>query len=344
MRIIIPSIQVPFIRGGAELMINGLKKALINFGHEVEIVTLPFKFFPESYIDNLIDIWKNLDFNEFNGYKIDKVIALQFPAYYVKHHNKSLWLMHQHRVVYDLYKKELANKQLEKLRQKIYFNDENELLKIKDRYCMCQNIANRLKTYNNIDATPLYHPPANEEKFYCEESYNYIFYPSRLEELKRQELLIKAMQYTKSPVVAIIAGIGGQYENYLKLIEKLNVKSKVSLIGHISEEEKFVLYARSLGVVFVPYDEDYGYITLEAMLSAKPVITCKDSGGPLEFVKDKETGFIIEQNPKELAEKIDWLYYNKQKAKEMGKSGLYVYKNKNISWNNVVNTLLIGGG
>ena len=40
----------------------------------------------------------------------------------------------------------------------------------------------------------------------------------------------------------------------------------------------------ALGVIFPPLDEDYGYVTLEAMLAAKPVITCTDSGGPLEFV------------------------------------------------------------
>ena len=342
MRIIIPSVQVPFIKGGAELMTLGLRDALVRNGHEAEVVKIPFKFSPESYISDLIDIWKKQDFNNFNGYSIDRVIVLQFPAYYVQHDYKILWLMHQHRSVYELYNKEKANPEIDALRNKIHFNDTKELNKIPKRYSMCHNVSNRLEKYNKVSTIPVYHPPANEEKFYCDESYGYIFYPSRLEELKRQDLLIKAMQYTKSPIVAIIAGAGGQYENYLKLIEKLNVNSKVSLIGHISEEEKIVLYARSLGVVFVPYDEDYGYITLEAMLSAKPVITCKDSGGPLEFVKDKETGFIIEPDPKELAEKIDWLYYNQQKAEEMGKSGLDVYKNKNISWDNVVNTLLKG--
>ena len=116
MRIIIPSIQVPFIRGGAELMTNGLKSALIQHGHEVEIVSFPFKFSPESYVSNLIDVWKEQDFNNFNGYRVDKVIALQFPAYYAKHDDKVLWLMHQHRSAYDLYNEELATKEANSLR------------------------------------------------------------------------------------------------------------------------------------------------------------------------------------------------------------------------------------
>ena len=340
MRILIPSIQTPFISGGAQLMTNGLKDALIKNGHEVDIVTIPFKFFPETYIEDLIEIWKKQDFNNFNGFHIDKVIVLQFPAYYVNHNNKILWLMHQHRAVYELYNEKFAIDSLKQLKEKVIQNDTTELSKISKRYSMCQNVSGRLKKYNDLDSIPVYHPPFGEENFYCEESYDYIFCPSRLETLKRQDLLIKAMQYTKSPIVAIIAGTGGQFETYKKLIDDLNVSDKVSLIGSFSDEEKYLLYARSLAVFFAPYDEDYGYITLEAMLSSKPVITCIDSGGPLEFVEDEITGFIIEPNPEIIAQKLDWLYYNKNIAYKLGQKGLEVYKNKNISWDNVVHKLL----
>ncbi|RXK12282.1 glycosyl transferase [Halarcobacter mediterraneus] len=340
MRILIPSIQVPFISGGSILMTQGLKNALIKAGHEVEVVTIPFKFSPHSYIEDLIEFWKKQDFNNFNGFHIDMVIVLQFPAYYVQHKNKVLWLMHQHRSVYELYNEEKALEEDKQLKELIVKSDTQELALIKSRFSMCQNVSNRLMKYNNISSIPLYHPPFREEKFYCEESYDFIFCPSRLEELKRQDLLIQAMQYTKTNVVAIIAGTGGQKENYEKQIKSLKLVDKVKLIGHISDEEKETFYARSLGVFFAPFDEDYGYITLEAMLSSKPLITCIDSGGPLEFVINDETGFILEPNPKEIAEKIDYLYQNKQKAKEMGIKALKHYKSKNISWNNVVNKIL----
>lgn len=113
---------------------------------------------------------------------------------------------------------------------------------------MCQNVSDRLSKYNHINSIPVYHPPYREEKYYCDESYDYIFYPSRLEELKRQDLLIKAMQYTTTGIVAIIAGDGGQKENYQNLIDSLNISHKVKLIGYISQEEKETYYARSLGV------------------------------------------------------------------------------------------------
>ena len=45
-------------------------------------------------------------------------------------------------------------------------------------------------------------------------------------------------------------------------------------------------------MLYPPYDEDFGYVTLEAFLSRKPVITATDSGGPNEFVVDGVNGFV----------------------------------------------------
>ncbi len=340
MRILIPSVQTPFIKGGAFYHIAGLREALRLKGHDAEVVTLPFKFFPESYISDIMDVWSRLDFNSFNGYEIDLAVVLQFPAYYVEHKNKVLWLIHQHRAAYDLYDKKKASAAAKNLKKKITEYDIKILSKIPARYSNSENVSKRLLDFNKISSVPLYHPPFGEKNFYCEEAYNFIFYPSRLEELKRQDILIKAMKYTKSPVKAIIAGEGGQAENYRRLIEALDLKDKVSLTGNITENEKYVFYARALAVFFGPFDEDYGYVTLEAMLSSKPVITCNDSGGPLEFVRDEENGFIIPPDPHALAGKIDWLYYNKGKAKDMGRYAYESYEKKNISWDNVIDNLL----
>jgi len=315
MKIIIPSIQVPFISGGAELMTNGLAQALKKQEHEVEIVTLPFKFSPEKEISDLIDIWCEQDFINFNGHEIDAVICLQFPAYYAGHNNKILWLMHQHRAVYELYDNKNASKDLDQLRKKIHQKDNAELSKVKHFFSMSKTVSSRLKKYNHIDSDPVYHPPFGADLFYCDEPYNYIFYPSRLESLKRQDLLIEAMKYTRSPVKAIIAGDGGQKNLYQQLITKHNLQDKVKLVGQISEAEKYVLYARCLGVFFGPFDEDYGYITLEAMLSSKPVITCTDSGGPLEFITHEENGFVLDPQPEVIAQKIDTLYNKKNGQK-----------------------------
>ena len=110
-------------------------------------------------------------------------------------------------------------------------------------------------------------------------------------------------------------------------------------VGRVSEEELLSGYANSLGVFFAPYDEDYGYVTLEAMLSGKPVITCTDSGGPLEFV-DPETGFVVEPEPENVAAAVDAMYSDRQGAVDKGQAGLQKYHRMNISWDNVVSKLL----
>jgi glycosyltransferase involved in cell wall biosynthesis len=66
----------------------------------------------------------------------------------------------------------------------------------------------------------------------------------------------------------------------------------VTFTGGVDEAALVDLYAGACAVVFPPYDEDYGYITLEAFLARKPVVTTSDAGGPLEFVDDGVTGLV----------------------------------------------------
>ncbi|MFY8350437.1 glycosyltransferase family 4 protein [Pseudoalteromonas sp. SSM20] len=340
MKILIPSIQVPFISGGAELMTYGLKNALIENGHEVEVVTFPFKFSPLTELELLMDYCKSSLFDNFNGYNVDLVIALQFPAFYIQHPNRVLWLMHQHRSVYDLYSEQESSTELRLFRKKVHNLDSNELASYPKRFSMCQNITDRLRHYNNIDSTPVYHPPNNHTLFYNAGIENFIFCPSRLECLKRQDLLIQALVHSKSNVGVIIAGTGGQEAQFKELAESLGVAERIRFVGYISEQEKRAYYAHCLAVFFGPQDEDYGYITLEAFLSSKPVITCHDSGGPTEFVIDQRNGYIVEPKPEQIAEKIDYLVANKQHAEVMGQEGLVSYREKSITWQNVVEKLL----
>ena len=342
-KIIIPAIQVPFIMGGAEIHINNLRQNLEKRGHQVEILRFPFAFFPETLVEKCIDFAAGMDLSTFNGHEIDLVIALQFPAFYVKHPRKILWLLHQYRAVYELYDRRAASRSLRRLRKKIIDYDTKYLSEGKRTFTIARNVSRRLQECNKLPSTPLYHPPLGEEHFYSEAPYDFIFYPSRIETLKRQDLLVKAMAFTRSPVVAIIAGDGGQREALQSLIESRQLQHKVKLMNFIGMNERellYKLYARCLGAFFGPKDEDYGYVTLEAMLSCKPVITCHDSGGPLEFVVDGENGFITDPHPRAIAEKIDWLYENKEKAVEMGRRGFHTYQQKQISWDHVIDTLL----
>jgi glycosyltransferase involved in cell wall biosynthesis len=148
--------------------------------------------------------------------------------------------------------------------------------------------------------------------------YEYVFMPGRLHVWKRIDLMIKAMQYVKEPVSLIISGTG---EDRIRLEIMAAFDGRIKFTGYISDREQADLYANALVVAFVPVREDFGYITLEAFAHEKPVITCTDSGEPLQFVEDGISGFVVEPDPKEIAVKIEHLLQNPAIAEKMGKQG-----------------------
>ena len=78
--------------------------------------------------------------------------------------------------------------------------------------------------------------------------------------------------------------------------------------------------ARCRAVVFPPFNEDYGFVTVEAFMCGKPVITCSDSGGPAELVRDGESGFVTEPTPEALAAAMRALVGRSQPCRPHGRS------------------------
>jgi glycosyltransferase involved in cell wall biosynthesis len=344
MRIAVASVQVPFIRGGAEILADQLVTALRKQGHSVELILIPFRFNPISATRRSMDIWESENFNNYDCGSIDRVICLKFPTYYLKHPQKTIWLMHQHRAVYELFNTQFGENEYNpggiEFRKEVIARDTTAFKEARAVFTISHRVTERMKLYNSVSSTPIFHPPANADVFYCSGQLDYIFFPSRLENLKRQDMLIRALAKCRAPVTAIIAGTGGAHMELERLIFELNIHDRVRLLGYVDDNEMRTWYANALGVFFGPYDEDYGYITLEAMLSSKPVITCSDSGGPLGFVIDGETGYVVSPNPDSVANAIEFLYADKQRAKRLGAAGREHYQALDISWNRVIETLI----
>lgn len=345
MRIVITTVQVPFIQGGAEILAQGLLNALTERGYESEIVAIPFKWYPAERIPAEMLICRMLDLTESNGVPIDRVIGLKFPAYLIPHPNKVLWLLHQHRQAYDLWEIGGINTEVKghDVRETIISADNKLIPEAKAVFTIAKNVSARLSRFNGIVSEPLYHPPQSAEQFYTATAEDYFYYPSRLNSLKRQDLVIRALAKTSHPVRIIFSGAPdtAEYLNELKaLAEQEGVANRIEWLGRVSEHKKLDLYASCLGVIFPPVDEDYGYITLEAMLSSKPIITCTDSGGPLEFVRNGINGRITEPTSLELAVAMDELWKDRDIAIKWGKASREIYAAMNISWDHVVERLL----
>jgi len=344
MRLALCAAQVPFVRGGAEALCDSIYRELIKKGHEVEYIKLPLKWYPPQEAINSCLAWRLLDLTASNAQKIDGVIATKFPSYIIKHPNKVVWLIHQLRSAYDLAHTPFDDfmsygKMGEIVRTKIHDIDNRCLDESKKVYTISQNIANRLWRFNKIKGEPLYHPPPLMGRYSSESSEDYIFYPSRLESVKRQELVISSMKYLKSDLRLKIAGTGSQLENYKILAKEYKVADKIDFLGYVSDDDLLEIYARSMCVAYVPFEEDLGYVTLESFLSKKPVITCKDSAGPLEFVEDGINGYVVEPSPEKIAESIDKLY-RENTYKAMGERGYNKVNNMNLSWDIVIERLM----
>jgi len=348
MKIAIATVQVPFIRGGAEILVSMLEEQLKLRGYDAQIVTIPFKWYPPNKLLDSMMMGRMMDLTEINGEKIDEVIAMKFPAFYTKHDNKVMWLMHQHRQAYDLWGTQYSDLDNvptgDAVRHIIVENDNRYIREAKRVYTIAGNTSARLKKYNNIDSEVLYHPPINYELLHCETYSDYIFYASRIDPIKRQRNLVEAAKYLKSGAKIVIAGGGSEKElQYINnIIKDGNLEDRVKMVGFISEEEKIHYYANCLGVYFGAYDEDYGYITLEGFFSKKPVIVHTDAGGPLEFVNDGENGYVIDNDPKVLAQKIDQLYEDRALAEKLGCSGYNSLLEKHIEWDYVIQKLVRG--
>jgi glycosyltransferase involved in cell wall biosynthesis len=346
--ILICTTQVPFTSGGAESHVEGLRRALIKAGYKAEVVALPFKWYPPAEIMRNAMAWRMLDLSAANGTSVDLVIGMRFPAYLVAHEKKVLWIIHQHRAAYNLHGTQfddLSNyPDGVRVREWIQQCDGRFIPEARKVFANSNTVASRLKRYNNIESEPLYHPPPLANLLRTGEPGDYVFYPSRLEPQKRQELLIEAMRFVRTPVKVVLAGGTSEAKRYESLISQHGVMDRVTMRGFVAKEDLIHLYANALAVCYLPFDEDYGYVTLEGMLSAKPVIVASDGGGATEFIEHERDGFIVAPEPRAIADVLDTLYGDRQRAREMGRRAKAKIIDLDLSWQKVVERLISAAG
>ena len=346
MRVAVATAQVPFVRGGAELLAENLCTALQEAGHEAEIVSVPFKWYPAAAIPQQMLACRLLDLTESMGTRIDRVIGLKFPAYLIPHPGKVQWIVHQHRAAYDLWEQQWGDLYGapggSEARDAIHTADTRHIPQARRVFAISRTVATRLRRYNGIEAEPLHHPPPLAGCYRSEPAGDYLLMPSRINGPKRQDLVIDALGRTRQPVRVVFIGAADDpawAEGIMSRAEAL-APGRCSWLGPVPDERKIALLAGALGVVVPPLDEDYGYVTLEAMLSARAVITCSDSGGPLEFVEHGRNGLVCDPSPAALAEAMDQLWTDRTRARALGEEGLASYRALGLSWEHVVQCLL----
>jgi glycosyltransferase involved in cell wall biosynthesis len=336
MRIAVCAPQVPFVRGGAELMAEDLLAALRARGHEADLVTVPFKWYPGTRVLDQAFLWRLVDLTEADGRTIDRVIATKFPAYCVRHPNKVAWVLHQFRQAYDYDRTELGqfseSPEDRATRRAVERLDAVALGEARRVFATSRNVADRLKRFNGIDAAVLPHPP-QALPYRSGESEGYVLSVGRLDRAKRNDLLVDAAKRDASMRI-VITGEGPDRARLEQLAAGLN--GQVEFTGRVDDERLAELYAHSLAVYYAPIDEDFGMVPYEAFLSGKPVVTTTDAGGPLEVVRDGETGVVVEPDPAEIARAVASL--DRATADRYGAAGKAIAER--VTWDACVDALL----
>jgi glycosyltransferase involved in cell wall biosynthesis len=341
MTILVLEAQVPFVRGGAEHHVRELVRHLRRHGHDAELVSVPFKWYPKREILSHAAAWRLLDLSESNGRPIDLVIATKFPTYFARHPRKVVWLIHQYRAAYELagtpYSHFTHVDDDVALRDEIMQLDTAMLGECTRRFANSANTAARLARYNGLEAMPLYHPPRLADRLRSGEARDYVLSVGRLETVKRVDLAIRAMADVPGRLSLVIAGNGTQREPLQALADSLGVADRVRFAGDVSDDDLLDLYAHSLAVIFPPYDEDFGYVTLEAILARKPVVTTVDAGGPNEFVVDGENGRVTAPDASAIAGAIADLDAGRTRAAAWGAAGYH--RARQVTWDGVIEQL-----
>jgi len=166
-------------------------------------------------------------------------------------------------------------------------------------------------------------------------NHDYLFTVSRLDGPKRIDLLLRAFLRSDADIELRIAGTGPQ-EAELKALA--GDDPRVRFLGFVRDSEIVEQYRDALAVPFLPFDEDYGLITVEAMGAGKAVITCNDAGGVNEFVEHGVTGWSVAPTEPALANALSEAAADRARTRRMGEQARA--RVAHVNWRQTVDHLL----
>jgi glycosyltransferase involved in cell wall biosynthesis len=346
-RVAVVTSDVPFVEGGHITIAESTVKALAAYGYEADLILTPQNRFGRqisAYMaTRLTDVGE-----DGLGRKIHQVISFRYPSFAAKHPFHVCWLNHRLREYYDLWGAfsshlGLRAKLKESLRRRFIHLLDAHLLRrnVTKVYAQSKTVQQRLKVWGDIPSEVLYPPPPQRD--YRTDSYqNFILSVSRLQKLKRLDLLLEALPLVKNRDLRVtIIGEGPEERRLASRIKENRLENRVMLLGKTDEKSLVEQYSRCLAVFFAPLGEDYGLVTAEAFASRKPVVTTLDSGGHAELVEDGERGYVCQAHPERIAEKLDELAENRILAEQMGEKA-YAFISQ-MTWEKAVGKLLICG-
>lgn len=340
MNILVLHTQVPFVTGGAELLTSGLVSALRERGHTADLVALPLQWNPPDRLLTTALAWGLLDFSRFNSLPVDAVICTKYPTWAVEHPRKILWLVHQHRQVYDLFGTRMSelgpDRGSRRIHDRVLEIDRTGIGECDRRFAISRNVASRLHRYCGLDAATLY-PPVPRSGLRPVRYEPFILSVARLDAAKRIDRIIEAFTGVPDSLRLVIAGDGPERSALERLAEQRGIDDRVTFVGRVDDDTVRDLYNTCRAVYYAPVDEDYGYAAVEALTAGKPVITAGDAGGVLEFVQSRVSGVVTDLDAEPLADAVSQ-FTDEQFARRLGDTGPSM--TRSLTWDAVVSSLI----
>jgi glycosyltransferase involved in cell wall biosynthesis len=343
-KVLVVNNMAPFVRGGAEALAEHLRNNLEASGHQAEILRIPFRWDPATGL-----IAQMLMVRAFELDNVDRVIALKFPAYLIRHSDKRMWLLHQYRQAYDLYDAGYSNipsdADGEEIRRVIKHADADAFRESRRIFVNSVVTRDRLAHYNGV-ASELLPPPLNDEELFAgEASEGYVFVGGRINAMKRQHLMIEALALAPKSVRLVIAGPPDSADDAGRLrqaVEVLGLSDRVTLDLRFVPRSELARYVnRAAAVACLPYDEDsLSYVAMEAAAAGKAIISTNDSGGVLGLARHMETGWVTDPTRASLADALAALAESPARAAELGSSARQLWTEMGITWPKTIERLM----
>jgi glycosyltransferase involved in cell wall biosynthesis len=343
MKIALCSSSTPFMPGGVRNTVEWLEQMLLERGHQVERVSLPHVDVPDLLFDQMATRrWVDLD-------AADRVICFRAPAHFISHPQKIVWFFHHVRAFYDLWDSPERgfpdDARHRGIRAALRDADTRALAEAEAVYTSSRIVSGRLEAFNGVASTVLYPPLYQPERFHFGDVGDEIVCIYSMEPRGRQHLLVQALALTRTPVKLRLIGpaLRPSYLGELtEQIRKGGLHQRVQLqCGWMGDEERIELLANCLALAYLPADADaYGFPSLEASHSCKPILTAADAHGVLELVEHGRNGLVCDPTAESLAGAMDRLFLDRTAARRMGEAARERVAALGIGWPAVLGKLL----
>jgi len=163
-----------------------------------------------------------------------------------------------------------------------------------------------------------------------------LLYVGRIDPIKGLDLLVDALRLLRREIRLDIVGGPSKGKDNFKSIKTYASGLPVNFLGPVKYDQLYKYYNRASMVIIPSYYESFGIVGLEAMASARPVISFDDTG--LSETVGNDAGILVKRNVRNLAQAITHLFDNQGLRHTLGSKGRK--KVLNYEWANIAQEYL----